>query len=83
MKLATRVKLKTAEMLFAGMAGMDRMSSGINMNLFDPALARNPYPHLNELRTRQPVFYSRAFRGWWVTRFDLVQEIREPLYAEP
>jgi cytochrome P450 len=75
MKLRQKLRIKFGQTLFKGMAGVDRLISGVSLNIFDPEFARDPYPHFNALRQKEPIFYSRALRAWWVTRFDLVQEV--------
>ena len=54
---------------------VERGLHGVSLNIFDPALTEDPYPFYNRLRTKAPIHYSIALRAWWVTEFDLVQEV--------
>jgi len=42
---------------------------------FDPAIVRNPYPILNQLREQSPVFYLPDLDHYIVTRFDDIESI--------
>jgi len=75
MKLKRKLRLKLGNILFSGFSTAERLLYGVSLNIFDPAFIRDPYKHFNELRNKRPIYYSRAFRGWWVTEFDQVQEV--------
>ncbi len=75
MKLRQKLRIKIGNLVFTSVSTFERLVHGVSLNMFDPTFARNPYPHFNALREKQPIYYSRAFRGWWVTSFDLVQEV--------
>ena len=58
-----------------GLSVVERGLHGVSLNIFDPALTKDPYPFYNRLRNKAPIHYSMALRAWWVTEFDLVQEV--------
>jgi cytochrome P450 len=75
MKLRTKIQIKLGEAYFHGMSKVERGIYGVSLNIFDAKLIKDPYPHYNKMRERRPIHYSLALRGYWVTSFDLVQEI--------
>lgn len=62
-------------MTVAGLSLVERALHGVSLNIFDPALTEDPYPFYNRLRNKASIHYSIALRAWWVTGFDLVQEV--------
>jgi cytochrome P450 len=44
-------------------------------NLAGAGILSNPYPVYRELRTNDPVYYSEAWNGWVVTRYEDVRAI--------
>src|SRR5262249_15819427 len=75
MRLRQKIQIKVVQALARGLSVLERGIRGVSLNLLDPALARDPYPHFNRLRDKAPIHYSFATRLWWVTPFDYVQEI--------
>ena len=61
--------------MVTGLSVVEQRLHGVSVNLFDPALAEDPYPFYNRLRNKAPVHYSIALRAWWVTDFERVQEV--------
>ena len=61
--------------MVGGLSLVERGLHGVSLNIFDPALTEDPYPFYNRLRTKAPIHYSMALRAWWVTGFDVVQEV--------
>ncbi len=75
MRLRQRIQLKIGQVTVAGLSLVERGLHGVSLNIFDPALTEDPYPFYNRLRTKAPIHYSIALRAWWVTGFDVVQEV--------
>ena len=75
MRLGQKIRFKIAQAATTGLSWIERSRHGVSLNLLDPALARDPYPMYERLRSKAPVHYSIASRAWWVTGFDLVQEV--------
>ena len=72
-KLRLRIQLGRA--YFAFMSVVEKLLYGNTLNVFSKDFARNPYPAVDRMREERPIHYSLAMRGYWVTRFELVQEI--------
>ena len=75
MRLGQRLRFKLAQAATTGLSWIERGRHGVSLNLLDPALARDPYPMYEQLRSKAPIHYSIASRAWWVTGFDVVQEV--------
>lgn len=75
MRLRQKIQLKIGQATVAGLSLVERALHGVSLNIFDPALTEDPYPYYNRLRTKAPIHYSIALRAWWVTGFDVVQEV--------
>ena len=75
MRLRQKIQIKAQQALLSSLSVIERGVRGVSLNLFDPALARDPYPFFNRLRDKAPIHYSLAMRAWWVTPFEYVQEI--------
>ena len=75
MQLRQKIRLKLGQAMVGGLSFVERGLHGVSLNIFDPALAEDPYPFYDRLRTRAPIHYSIALRAWWVTSFDFVQEV--------
>src|ERR1043166_7422809 len=51
-------------------------------NPFLPEFRQDPYPFYERLRTRAPVYFSRAFRGWLLTRYaDVNSVLHDPRFS--
>ena len=75
MRLRQRIQLKIGQAMVHGLSVVERSLHGVSLNIFDPKLSEDPYSFYNRLRSKAPVHYSMALRVWWVTEFDLVQEV--------
>lgn len=75
MRLRQKIQLKIGQATVAGLSLVERALHGVSLNIFDPALTEDPYPFYNRLRDKAPIHYSIALRSWWVTGFDVVQEV--------
>lgn len=75
MRLRQKLQLKLGQAMVRGLSLVERQLTGVSLNLFDPRLTEDPYPFYSRLRGRAPIHYSIALRAWWVTAFDLVQEV--------
>jgi cytochrome P450 len=75
MRLRRKIQLKIGQATVRGLSLVEQSLHGVSLNLFDPALTEDPYPFYNRLRNKAPIHYSIALRAWWVTGFDLVQEV--------
>jgi pimeloyl-[acyl-carrier protein] synthase len=75
MRLRQKIRLKFGQAMVNGLSLVERGLHGVSLNVFDPALTADPYPFYNRLRSKAPIHYSIALRAWWVTEFDLVQEV--------
>ena len=75
MRLRHRIQLKIGQAMVHGLFVVERSLHGVSLNIFDPKLSEDPYSFYNRLRSKAPVHYSMALRVWWVTEFDLVQEV--------
>jgi cytochrome P450 len=75
MRLQRKIQLKIGKAMVQGLSFVERRLHGVSLNIFDPALTEDPYPFYNRLRTKAPIHYSMALRAWWVTGFELVQEV--------
>ena len=75
MRLRQKIQLKIGQAMVEGLSLVERGLHGVSLNIFDPALMEDPYPFYNRLRTNGPIHYSIALRAWWVTAFDIVQEV--------
>ncbi len=61
--------------MVTGLSVVEQGLHGVSLNIFDPAVMQDPYPFYNRLRNKAPLHYSIALRAWWVTEFDLFQEV--------
>ena len=75
MRLSEKIRIKMGEAYFHGMSIIEQGLHGVSLNVFDQNLIQDPYPYYNKMREKRPVHYSLALKGWWVTSFDLVQEV--------
>jgi len=75
MRLREKIRIKFSEAYFHGMSMVEQGLHGVSLNIFDQNLIQDPYPYYNKMRNQRPVHYSLALKGWWVTSFDLVQEV--------
>jgi cytochrome P450 len=75
MKLREKARIKLNQILFGSLCSAERLVNGFALNVFSPKFYENPYAHFSALRNRSALHYSPAYRGWWVTSFDLVQEV--------
>ena len=75
MRIQTKLRIKMFEVWFHGMSAVEKLRYGTSLNVFDEAMVKNPYPHYNRMRKTRPIHYSLAFGRWWVTSYDLVQEV--------
>ena len=51
-------------------------------NPFLPEFRRNPYPYLHRLRAHEPVYFSRVFQGWVLTRYaDIVAVLQSSNFS--
>ncbi|MFP6661201.1 MAG: cytochrome P450 [Myxococcota bacterium] len=63
--------LKTLQRIVASEKWMRRLSPAMGpLNPFLPEHRADPFANWNRLREESPVFYSRAFGAWFVTRYD-------------
>ena len=63
--------LKAIQRFAANETWMRRLSPAMGpLNPFLPEHHANPYATWNRLREDSPVFYSRVFGAWFVTRYD-------------
>lgn len=75
MRLRQKIQLKIGQAMIHGLSAVEQGMHGVSLNIFDAALAEDPYPFYKRLRNKAPIHYSIALRAWWVTAFDLVQEV--------
>lgn len=82
MRLSQRVRLKLGEWTLTGLSTVENMVHGASLNFLAADFTQNPYARFNRLRERDPLHYSIAARAWWVTGYDLVQEVlRDPRFG--
>lgn len=82
MRLRQKLQIELAHAYFNLMSVWERLRYGVGVNLLSPAFLHDPYPALNRLRETDPVHYSPALGGYWVTTFDQVQQVlREPCFG--
>ena len=73
----------TAEQDLIAIAGPDGLSlggdwargAGAKDYYLGKDLIEDPYPFYDRVRTKAPLYYSMAIKAWWVTSFDLAQEV--------
>ena len=75
MKLKQRLGLLVGQSYVHLMSGYEQLRYGVSLNPLSPAVFKDPYRFHSNLRANAPVHYSQTWRAWWVTEFDLVQEI--------
>ena len=75
MKLKQRLGLLVGEGYVHLMSKYEELRYGVSLNPLSPAVWHDPYPFHARLRQLAPVYYSPTWRAWWVTEFDLVQEV--------
>ena len=60
----------------------ERLDSGATFNPLSTTLLENPYPGYRELRSRDPVHFSRLARGWILSRYeDVALVLRDPRFS--
>ena len=74
-KLKQRLGLVVSQGYIHLMSRYERLRHGVSLNPLSPAVWRDPYFYHSRLREVAPVYFSQTWRAWWVTEFDLVQEI--------
>lgn len=75
MKTAEKLRLKLDQVLFGSIVSIERAVRGVGPKIFSRSFYDDPYSQYDALRENDPLYHSLAFRGWWVTSFDLVQEV--------
>ena len=75
MKLRQRLRLLAGEGYLHAMSKYEQLRHGVSLNPLSPAVWQDPYFFHSRLRQVAPVYFSQTWRAWWVTEFDLVQEI--------
>jgi cytochrome P450 len=51
------------------------VATGLQLTELDEAFARDPYPVLAEVRSREPVHYDSVIKRWILTRFDDIDAV--------
>jgi len=75
MKLRTKMRLMIGRWMLSSLSLVEEVVHGVSLNFTTQAFLRNPYSRFNRLRDKDPLHYSMAVRAWWVTGYDLVQEV--------
>jgi hypothetical protein len=75
MKITQKARIRFNQILFGALSFVEKRIHGVALNIFSTEFYQDPYFHFSTLRDKAPLHYSLAFRGWWVTSFDLVQEV--------
>lgn len=70
-----RLQWEITKLAFKAIVAAERLVYGVSFNLYDPRLKQDPYTPYNRLREKRPIHYSAVTRSWWITRFDLAQEL--------
>ena len=75
MKISEKLRIRAGQAAFAGLSLTERLLHRHSLNLFGKAFRDNPHRAFVDVRSRGPIFYSLAIRGWWVTGNELVREV--------
>jgi cytochrome P450 len=75
MKLKEKLPIILGRIYINSMSRLERLIHGVVINPLSPELHANPYQIHSKMRETSPIHYSMALRAYWVTSFDLVQEI--------
>ncbi len=75
MQLKDKIRIKAGQAYFMAMTAWEHIRYGSGINILSPAFLYDPYPKLKALREKDPIHYSPAMKGYWVTEFEKVQEV--------
>lgn len=75
MKLRERINLAIGKAYINSVSAVEQLVHGASLNPLSEKLWANPYHYHNQMREKSPIHYSPAVQAYWVTEFDLVQEI--------
>ena len=75
MRLKEKIQFKINQFLLTSLSVVEQGIHGLSLNVLSKDLIADPYPYYNRVRNKAPLYYSMAIRAWWVTSFDLVQEV--------
>lgn len=75
MKLRERIGLTLGKAYINSMSRVEELVHGAAINPLSPKLWANPYHYHSKMRDTSPIHFSKALQAYWVTQFDLVQEI--------
>lgn len=75
MKLKDKLPLIVGKMYINSMSRVESLIHGTSINILSPKVWADPYHFHSKMRESSPIHYSIALKAYWVTQFDLVQEI--------
>ncbi|MFT7245551.1 MAG: pimeloyl-[acyl-carrier protein] synthase [Candidatus Azotimanducaceae bacterium] len=75
MKLKDKLPLIVGKIYINSMSRVESLIHGTSINILSPKLWADPYHFHSKMRESSPIHYSIALKAYWVTQFDLVQEI--------
>ena len=75
MKLREKVSLALGKAYIHSASVMETLVHGATINPLSSKLWADPYHYHSKMREKRPIHYSSALQSYWVTEFDLVQEI--------
>jgi len=75
MKLKDKLPLIVGKIYINSMSRVEALIHGASINPLSPRLWADPYYYHSKMRETSPIHYSIALKAYWVTQFDLVQEM--------
>ena len=75
MKFKDKLPLIVGKIYINSMSRIESLIHGTAINPLSPRLWADPYYYHSKMRETSPIHYSIALKAYWVTQFDLVQEI--------
>ena len=75
MKIRQRLALQVVRVYVHGWSAWEQLRYGFAFNPLSHEVCSNPYPVHNQMREKRPIHYSKLWNGYWVSRFDWVQEL--------
>ena len=75
MRWRRKLQFKFAELYVNTLSRVELVVHGVSLNPFSKDLWFDPYAHHSKMRDTRPIHYSMALKAYWVTPFELVQEI--------
>jgi cytochrome P450 len=75
MRLRQRLSLAIGKSWIHTSARLEKLRYGVAVDILSEDLARDPYPTFDAVRELRPVHWSSGPRAYWVTPFELVQEL--------